>query len=199
MVARKQGADSAVTGTVQALFHAWRGLLTIVAEELWGAVRSTHQGLTALAQGDAQALTGGVAVAGGVAFLGIGAALSIGLAPAGPPRASAAIGAAATVLWSLARLALLHIAAGGKAVRPGTITGAWAAGLIPYALAVTAWMHPVAWAASGLLTLLTLSALGTEAQVARRAVLTAWSVQAAAVVLGRIAASAWVAVLLGGA
>jgi hypothetical protein len=91
------------------------------------------------------------------------------------------LGAGWIAAWALARLFIMRsVATGSLARRPASIDDAWGPALLPYALAAFEPLPLVAFALSGALTLRGLRALGADSREARRVVLIAFGLQAAA-------------------
>lgn len=130
-----------------------------------------------------------------VGALAVGVVGGIALAPGGQPRVVAAAAGAGSVLWAVVRLALMRVTARGSESDARAITGAWALGMLAYAVGVTPSLRALAWAASAALTWYALWRLGEERRTATRMVAVAWGAQAVVVVLSWLASGAYVAFL----
>lgn len=190
MVARKRSAEGTVQATLVGLFNAWRAgvaragavLSSLVAPQ----VEERERRLRHL-RFVAPIIAGLLApVLGGVA--------RVALADEGT-RAAAAWAAATDVAWAGGRLAIMAWAGRLRGRAPW---GAWALGLIPFAVAVTPLLAAIAWAASGVLTWWTLRIAGRDTISARRMIAAAWGTQAAVAVIAWIAVNAWVVLLASG-
>jgi hypothetical protein len=89
----------------------------------------------------------------GPAAVAVGAALSVPLSPVTEGVADVVIAVLVALAWAAARLVVIRVAAGSHASHSSQeLTACWAAGLIPYAAAVSPLLRLLAWAASLLLT-----------------------------------------------
>lgn len=115
----------------------------------------------------------------GLASLGLGAALPIGLArPLGLTLVMGVEAAVWMLVWAPIRLAIIRLAAPGLPSHP--TRRAWAAGLLPSFLGVTAILDAVVLAASAWLTFAALRGAGADKRDARAAAGWAFGAQAVA-------------------
>lgn len=133
----------------------------------------------------------------GAASLLIGAIARVALSAPGPARSGALVAGIAAVLWAVARFAIVMAKVQTLARDTAAVRGAFAVGLIPFALAVSPALALVAWAASGAITWWLLVRLGERRDRAIVAVGFAWGAQAAIYVVGWLVRNALVAMSLG--
>lgn len=198
MVARKDDAEligeSEVPTLPKRVLLLWQRMLTRLL--YWFArliIRPRRPGATAT-QGVEWVQSGwvtGVAIA---ALLG-GVAAGVLIAPAGQPRLLAIAAGAASVLWAALRLLLMRLSAPCPLRNARALRGAWAVGLVAYAIGVTPELRLAAWVISGGITWYVLQKLGEERREATLLTGVAWGTQAAVVVLSWLARSAYVAIV----
>lgn len=169
MVTRKtdsNGRGEARATRAMQWFTLWRRFLTEAASATRAWVSSLASRLLQLAPGVAQRSREAVAIARGeprdhaVLQPGLVAVLALccGIVGAGVLGLVTGSGAYATLnalvgaLWVAARLIVMRTVAPGKQVGLDRVTIAWAAGSIPYALAVVAPLRIAAWLLGGYLT-----------------------------------------------
>ena len=193
MVARDINADiseeATPGGAPKRLLRSWHRMLS-------RASYAASHGVTHLAA-DHLGLRGSATVWVCLTAPAIGAVAGAAIARTGSTRTPEILAGVAGLVWAGVRLLLMRLSA--RHWPPNTqftaIRGAWALGLLPYALGITPELRLAAWIMSAAVTFLVLLRGGTPSAAAQRVVGVAWGAQAAVVVAGWIAKNAFFIVL----
>lgn len=192
MVARKEDAEFEheveVPGALGGLLMLWRRFLTAI-------VRAARRLVPTASPAERPVLERGWLPFLGVVALAAGAAGGIALAPSGQPRVLALAAGTASILWGMIRWLLMRVVPQGRSLGARGLAGAWAAGALVYAVALTPELRFAAWAVSAVITWFALRRLALDRRGASWLVGVAWGSQALVVVLSWVATNAYVALL----
>jgi len=196
MVAREPRAPRHGNEALRQLFIWWTSALGAGARPALDAVRACGSALDRLRRRDYSPLASWPVFVLAVSCVLFGALVRIAMSPSGPDRITAATAGVATLGWALARLGLMVLVVGTSEGAIRRARGAWATGAAVWMIALSPLAAIAAWAASGVISFLTLKALGERAARARRAVLVAWGLQAAVSIASWLVVNGWFATLL---
>ena len=183
MVARAPGRPSRRRRSDSALMrfvHWWRAALSgAIAAGAGGARAALSRVATAVPAETVLDVRGWPVVAAGLLALVLGAAGGTLMADSGPARTAALFAGALSVAWAGMRWLILQLTAGPVAAEhPAGLRGAWALGLLAYAVALTPALRLAAWAASAAVTVVLMWRLGVARRDVTRSVALAWGAQA---------------------
>jgi hypothetical protein len=183
-------------------FRGWRSGLTTVVDAVVVTSRklvrkfnaSTARGRAYLASGVLTDVRSPLLAWLGVVAVVLGATVGIAIASPGTDRRAAALAGAASLMWMAIRWLGMRWAAPKLTAEDGdALRGAYALGLLAYALAVTPELRLAAWLAAGAITSVVLVRIGRDRREVARAVGYAWGIQALVVAGGWLARNAYFA------
>lgn len=196
MVARKEDAELdqevELPGFLGGLLLVWRRLLTRLLFWVGRLIFREQRRRDADAEMPWQERRWVAPVA--LVALAVGVIGGVALASPGPRLLAIAAGLA-SVAWAFLRLLLMRLVPPRPSRDPRALAGAWAVGLIVYAIALTPELRLAAWVLSGAITFFALQRLGRSRRDALWLTGIPWGTQAGVVVLSWLALNAYVALV----